>query len=150
MADTGIALFLEGIANQGHGLRGIGRTLALELGLPYEESREGERVIEHRHDGMWVEYPDDGGKWWDHGKTWAEENTPDSYNNVDGALARLKRPVAIWAHGRSMNLVFLDADGTKVGVRSTCLLMFLMGAKQGEIQHLLQGLRDKLAAIPTA
>lgn len=148
MEDPGVELFLNALVQQSQSLRGYFVAVATRLGIPYEHERETERVVNVRHEGKWVPIDDKGGggTTWDSGKDHSHDNYPDSFNDVPGALAKIHRPVAMWYHNPSMNLVILDESGAKVGIRSTCLRIFLIGMHTGNVQALIEGLQEKLRA----
>lgn len=144
MADIdGIRAFLEAMVQQNKGLQGFFTLIAARLGIPYSHDRENERVIQTRHEGEWVP-GEHGGKVWDSGKDYSHDNYPDSFNGVPDALEKIRRPVAMWYHTPSMNLVILDDSGVKVGIRSTALRIPLIGMHPGNINALVEGLQAKL------
>ncbi len=145
MPDQGVELFLQALGNQNFDLKRFFIIVATRLGIPYEHERESERVVNVRHEGKWV--PNEhGGEVWDSGKDRSHDNYSDSCNDVPGALVKIHRPVAMWYHNPSMCLVILDESGVKVGIRSTCLRIFLIGLHTGNVRDLIEGLQEKLRA----
>ena len=140
-----VRAFLEAIGQQNFDLKKFFVIVATRLGIPYEHERESERLLQTRHEGKWVP-GEHGGQVWDSGKDHSHDNYPDSFNDVPGALVKIHHPVAMWYHNPSMNLVILDDSGAKVGIRSTCLRIFLIGMHTGNVQALIEGLQEKLRA----
>jgi hypothetical protein len=61
-------------------------------------------------------------------EVWTHDNWPDSYNDVQKALQKCAHGITgVYFHWPSMNLVLLNASGEKVGIRSSALVIPLIG-----------------------
>lgn len=112
--------------------------IAEYLGIPYLAERETNKILNVRHDGAWVPIANNGGQRWDHGKDYSDEYQPDSYNSVDEGLSKIGKPIAMWYHIPTMNLVIQD-EKSKVGIRRTSFLK-----TQAELLALIDGLQFKM------
>ena len=139
-------MFAEMIARQHLGMKSLARVVAERAGLHYDEYRDGERLIEKRHDGQWVT-SDDGSLSWDDGLVWTQDNYPHTYNKPPEALSLVTRPLSIWYHGRTMCLVILDLTGRQIGVPSNHLRSPLGGTRKEALDRLIDGLAAKLLAV---
>ncbi len=135
--------FLNMMSSHNNGLCQALKVMAGYLGIPYLEGRENERVLRKRHEGKWVD-KEGGGSWYDTGVDYAEENYPDSRHTVESALRVMTRPVFMWYHNRSMNLVIEDSTGRRFGVASNKLSVPLVGLNKEAFSTLVKGLRAKL------
>lgn len=120
------------------------RTLAANLGVPYLEEREGERLLGHRlkevsreaaieqglfptrrfraPDGTVLETDEFPDMSYDQltEEVWTKENWPSSYNSVQEALQKVPDGItAIYFHKPSLNLVLVAPGGELVGIRRT-------------------------------
>lgn len=75
-----------------------------------------------------------------------EQGKPDSFNSVQEALDQISKPQAVYYSFPYMNLVIVDENGKKVGVRSVDLRHFLPGEEKPAIRVLIDGLKEKLNA----
>ena len=71
-----------------------------------------------------------------------KENSPDSYNDISEAINKLGHPVGIYYHYPTMNLVLLETNGTKIGIRSTSL-RHIFGATF-PVESLIGAIKEKI------
>ena len=90
----------------------VGQKMAEKCSVPYLEDREGDKEGERK-------------------------NWPTSFNDVRGALRRLKKLAGVYYHYPSMNLVLVDESGKKIGIRSGDLSM-LGFVRREQMEKLLQ------------
>lgn len=70
-------------------------------------------------------------------EVWTYDHWPDSYNDVEGAVAKLSKGITgVYWHASSLNLVLLGAQGERVGIRSVDLMTPLR-SRSGALSLLL-------------
>lgn len=151
------------LSGQGNICIQLGKALCHRLSVPYHEAREEERLLGHRLREVPAEealkqgllptrrfkFPD--GRVLDQEEfppvdlqydtlteeVWSHDNTPDSYNDVTSAVQKCSHGITgVYYHRPSMNLVLVNAAGEKIGIRSTALVVPLVGLREDEARLL--------------
>jgi hypothetical protein len=70
-------------------------------------------------------------------EVWTHDHGPDSHNDVQEAVQKCAHGITgVYYHRPSMNLVLVSASGKKIGIRSTALVIPLIGLKQADARLL--------------
>lgn len=158
-----IQAFGQMLSGQGSICAQIGKALCYRLNIPYSEDREGEILLGHRlketsleealekgllptrrfkaSDGRILDQDDFPTPINDYEQlteeVWTRANWPDSFNDVSEAIQKCGDGITgAYFHRPSLNLVLLDKVGKKVGIRSTSLMIPMIGLKEENVKLL--------------